>query len=76
MKMEIEMEINMEMTEGDGMVCVTGLRTVTQAGWRARREETVGVGEQCISPFGEPCSIHSNCDSCFLVTKDFNEPAS
>ena len=39
-------------------------------------EETVGVGEQCISPFGEPCSIHSNCDSCFLVTKDFNEPAS
>ena len=57
--------------KNDQCVIITVAKGEMQIG-----DEAVGVGEQCISPFGEPCPIHWYCDSCFLVTKDFNGPAS
>jgi uncharacterized CHY-type Zn-finger protein len=35
-------------------------------------DEKIGLGEQCISPFGEECEVRSEDESSFLVTRDFH----
>lgn len=35
-------------------------------------DEKIGLGEQCISPFGEECEVRCEDESSFLVTRDFH----